>query len=202
MMKRGSSATPFESHKTGRIAQKSRNAVNKRGSSATPFLSPPQLKRLQTLYSQAARTSLEFGRSDDRSARLAWASANLKRPVTSFSELTNKEANDLIALLQAALGMPQDDHARGTAGRRNSQSASTQLVTAESLARVTDAITRLGWTQQRFDAWLHSQSSPLARTVNRVRIAPTNPKIVTQAHANRVWWALKQMLKREGKWNA
>jgi hypothetical protein len=171
------------------------------------------LKRLQTLYSQAARTSLEFGRGDDRNVRLCWATQVLKRDIASFRDLTSKEANELIGLLQAALGMPQDDRARGTSGRRRPTTEACpersrrdrrpdQMVTAADLARIQDAITRLGWNQQRFDAWLRSQSSPLARLLNGVRIAPTNPKIITLAQANRVWWALKKMLKREGKWNA
>ena len=105
----------------------------------------------------------------------------------------------------------QDDNAtnqaRGTEGRkpkaagRDGACPVSTMAGAEDIARIEDALTRLGWDQKRLEAWLRSPSSPLARKVAGGRsIAPSNPKIRTVGEANRVWWGLKRLLKRAGCW--
>jgi hypothetical protein len=174
---------------------------------ATPAGSPSgaQLRALQTLYSKwQARTLDET--SDPRALRLAWASESLGRNVSSFKDLTNKEAYQLINVLKTSLGQAINErpsrhrirsrdlaHAAGTAGRRGAQSAVSYMVSPEDLARIENAIARLGWTRDRFEMWLRSSTSPLALKADR--------QIRTVADANRVWWALKNMLKQAGCWH-
>ena len=50
------------------------------------------------------------------------------------------------------------------------------------------------WTQDQLNAWLRSASSPLGVT--------DTPQIRTVGEANRVWWALKAMLRRSGRWQS
>lgn len=160
-----------------------------------------QLRRLQTLY--AASISRELGGDSSREARLCWASNAVGRSISSFSDLTNGEANELIDSLQIELGqafepalparMRDRDRAQaaGTEGRKDAPRNSTTLVSPEDLKRVHDAAARLGWTEEQLERWLHSKSSPLKGS----------SAIRTLGEANRVWWALKNMLKHEGKWN-
>jgi hypothetical protein len=54
--------------------------------------------------------------------------------------------------------------------------------------RIQDAIERLGWGQEHFNNWLASPTSPLRARGGQIR---------TQADANRVWWALKSILRRQ-----
>ena len=165
-----------------------------------------QLVALQTLYSQYARKSLDVV-GDQRKARLWWASQNCGRKIDSFKSLTTPEVDSLIRLLKTSLGQPLDRPARqrrprhrrrdraqaaGTEGRRGLKSATTTLVSAEDLARIDDAISRLGWTRERFDAFLKSSSSPLH--------GRANPEIRTLGDANAVWWGMKALLKHDGKW--
>jgi hypothetical protein len=170
-------------------------------------ISRAQLIALQSLWSQYARHSLDAV-GDERAARLEWASKNCGRKIASFNDLHGDEAASLITLLKTSLGQPVDHRRRrqprvrdrqraqaaGTEGRRGSASTSVTLVSADDLARIDDAITRLGWTRQRFDAWLRSDSSPLGKVAN--------PQIRTLGDANKVWWPMKAMLKRAGKWHA
>jgi hypothetical protein len=168
-------------------------------------ISKGQLIALQSLWAQHARHSLDVS-TNDRAARLAWASDQVKHPVASFSDLTLDEARSLIDLLSKSLGQPNTGKRRwrprmrdreraqaaGTEGRRGFDSATKTMVSAEDLARIEDAITRLGWTRERFDAWLRSDSSPLGHV--------SNPQIRTLGDANKIWWPMKAMLKRAGKW--
>ena len=170
-------------------------------------ISKRQLGRLQTLYAAFARR--EIGMSDSREERLSWASSRLQRPVTSFSALTSSDANFLIDGLQEALGIlastrPRPhpysrldrDQARraGIDGRSDGQefAAAPQLASAADLEVIESYYHRLDWSRDQFDAWLRSPRSPLKH-----KAAPT---IATLADANRVRWALKQMLIRAGKW--
>jgi hypothetical protein len=177
-------------------------------------ISAAQLTKLQTLWGQyAAREvlnhasqcgSLPFG--DPRALRLEWASKRLGRQITSFKECTKSEANILISALNAFLGLSTKSEGysstraararqRGREGRRNSGNALT-LASTEDFERIQRATERLGWSQAQFDAWLRSPSSPLKRG----NLSPTNPQIRTQADTNRVWWAMKRLLQRAGKW--
>jgi hypothetical protein len=72
------------------------------------------------------------------------------------------------------------------------QTSVVYMVSADDLARIENAISRLGWTRDRLDAWLRSSSSPLA--------SKSDPQIRTLADANRVWWGLKSLLKKAGCW--
>lgn len=169
-------------------------------------ITPAQLKRLQTEWGQYARRTLLAG--DEREERLKWASGAIGRRVASFSDLTFGEAKRLIRALNGMLGIPEKRrirsaeraHAAGTEGRRGSESTSVTLVSAEDLADIYEMIARLGWDQARFEAWLRSSSSPLAKKFDGARVPPSDPTIRTLYQANRVRWALKGMLKRAGKW--
>lgn len=159
-------------------------------------ISSAQLRRAQVLFSQYARRTLDVT-EDLRTARLHYASELTKREISSFSELTRREAHTLINTLQRAMGIetrPRDrNRARGmgTDGRRGASSVTLTMASQADLDRIQSALDRLGWTKERYEKWLASPSSPLrART-----------EIHTQADANRVWWALKGMIRREGGWN-
>jgi hypothetical protein len=158
-----------------------------------------QRVKLQTLWSQYARRSLDVITVGDRAARLAWASDVIQRPIASFNDLSRLEAARAISALNRALGMAahqkrrksrEGAQAAGTHGRRGSDRKATEIVGPEDLARIQRALDRLGWDQRRFDAWLASPSSPIGRKT----------QIKTVADANRTWWALKGMLEAKGLW--
>lgn len=150
------------------------------------LISSPQLAKLQTLWSQHAQRSLDVI-DDPRTARLNWASSVLHRAIPSFKELTAAEAAQLIDELGAALGYANRDRAwhQGTDGRRNiSRTRVSTMASVSDLSRIQDAVRRLGWTQEQFETWLGSRTSPIGG----------RKEIRTLADANRVWWALKRML--------
>jgi hypothetical protein len=172
------------------------------------YISKAQLVKLQTLWRQSPwRQEPGPPAAAEREARLAWASELLGREVRSFNELTRREAAKAIDSLSGAEPLhhgdteTRRDQARGMEGRKRNRTAgdgcatrSITLAGAEDIARIEDALMRLGWDQRRFEAWLRSPSSPLARKV-------ANPKLRTVWEANRVWWALKRLLKRAGEWH-
>jgi hypothetical protein len=162
-----------------------------------------QLGRLQTLYAQFARREIGIGQS--REERLAWATQRLRKPIESFRDLSSADAAFLIDGLHESLGIPvgakprprlDRDQARraGVDGRRDSQefASAPQLASAADLEVIDNYSARLGWTWAQLEVWLRSPRSPLKH-----KSAPT---ITTSADANRVRWALKQMLVRAGKW--
>lgn len=162
-------------------------------------INPAQLKRLQTLYSQLARHTQQGA---DRAARLEWAQGFVGRALSSFRELTADEARRLIDAAQGQTGTKYPSRKRmdrdaadrhGRDGRRDGGEfkAAPQMVSAEDLAVIERFYARLGWTRDRFDAWLRSPSSPLKKS---------DPAIRTKADANRVRWALKGMLHDAGLW--
>jgi hypothetical protein len=156
-------------------------------------ISKRHLVKLQVLWQQHAARDLSAG--DPRLERLRWASQIVGRKISSFKDLTSREANSCISALNGALGLPlnsnerQRSRQRGTQGRKNSGNVVT-LATTEDFQRIESAKHRLGWTQEQLDAWLRSPSSPLGKRF----------QIRTQSDANRVWWAMKRLLKRAGKW--
>jgi hypothetical protein len=158
-----------------------------------------QLVALQTLWSQYARRSLDVTRGNERDERLRWASENIGRQITSFKNLSVDEAAKLIDMLQLANGRQprarsqSRARAAGTHGRRGNKSNTTEIASAADLKRIQDALTRLGWDQTRFESWLQSASSPLGQR--------SNIQLRTVADANRVWWALKRLLKQAGQWS-
>lgn len=159
---------------------------------------------LQTLYSQWEKHSLLPENEDRRAGRLKWASDSVGRPLNSFSALSHSEARELIDTLKGSMGQPLTEtpnpwrhirsrdraHAAGTAGRVDEDRRFVQLANADDFARIHVAIQRLGWTSERYEAWLRSKSSPLAG----------NDQVRTVAEANKIWWALKNMLIRSGEW--
>jgi hypothetical protein len=166
-------------------------------------ISKAMMARLQVLYSQlAAHTD----QGADRAARLAWASA-LVRPngpaLASFKELSSADAAFLIDTLQGQLGVQAPapprrrldrDAARkaGTEGRRGYRTNELTMASAADIARVDKIRERIGWSREQFDAWLRSQRSPLQHR--------SSPRIISLGDANQVWWALKRIAKRMGKW--
>jgi hypothetical protein len=165
-----------------------------------------QIKALQTLCGQWQKHALDAG-DDPRAARLAWASVNTGRDISSFSDLTRDEARLLIDLMKGSLGQPigkqpqpwrrinsrERAQAAGTAGRKDKTVSFIQMASPDDLARVNELVRRLAWTQEQFNAWLKSPRSPLGSTDKAV--------IRTAAQANRIYWALKAMLVRAGDWH-
>jgi hypothetical protein len=165
-------------------------------------ISPEQLKRLQTLYSQFAAASPD-PRTRSREERLLWASLIVGRQVESFGELTVAEAKTAIDRLQKDMGQSRKrprkkmDAERaqrhGTDGRHDSSFGNApRLAEAYDLEQIEGYYTRLGWSRDTFDSWLRSPRSPLGRK--------SQPQIRTVAHANQVRWALKRMLQKKGLW--
>jgi hypothetical protein len=161
-------------------------------------ISPDQLKKLQTLYGQLVRHT---DQGADRVSRIAWAQQLVSRPICTFSDLTSDEAHQLIDTLQGQLGIAAPHKRRlsrraaqaaGTEGRKGFDSNETTLAGAAEFKRIQYALDQLGWNQAQFDAWLRSSRSPLPRKAN--------PVLRTLYDANRVWWALKRILKSQGKW--
>jgi hypothetical protein len=168
-----------------------------------------QLKRVQVLYSQFAARSFDAGPS--REARIAWASEKLGRSITSFSDLSKDDAHKLIDTLQGGLGIAPsprrrrprtNSQAAGTEGRRDNTANMRTMPTQEDWDRIQNALTRLQWSTAQYEAWLRSVRSPLARKMGKTRVAPTDITLRTLHDTNRVWWALKQMLKARGLWTA
>ena len=164
-----------------------------------------QLTALQALYSRWAGHTQD-GIGNARAERLRWASEATGRAIQSFSELTRDEARGLIDSLKGSMGQPLNEKpdpwrpitsrersaAAGTAGRRRSKSSLIQMAGPDDFARIDEALIRLGWPRDRYEAWLNSQRSPLA--------GRSSTTLHTVAEVNRVWWALKSMLKRSGRW--
>jgi hypothetical protein len=157
--------------------------------STNASISAAQLAKLQTLWSQHARHSLDVP-DDSRQERLVWASAAVGRKISSFKDLTLDEASHLIDALAAAAGIITRDraHAMGTDGRRGARRRVLVIASQADQRRIQDAVERLGWDQEHFNNWLASTTSPLKSREKQVR---------TQADANRVWWALKSILRRQ-----
>jgi hypothetical protein len=165
-----------------------------------------QLGALQVLYMKWSAAGFAPDQDEHaRTTRLAWASENVGRSVSSFSDLTRDEARRLIDLLKTFLGQkltrPSSPWRRireripaqlaGTAGRKGIDSALVQLSSADDLARIAEVLERLGWDEERCQKWLLSARSPLRGSDRMIR---------TLADANRVYWALKAMVVRCGRW--
>lgn len=165
-------------------------------------ISDAQLKRLQTVYAQFARKTLDA--SPSRADRLAWASENTGRTIQSFSQLSFSEAQLLIDRIQGVLGVKApakkkerlSRHAAqqaGTAGRHDAEATNeTTMASAADLARIAHILSLIGWDQPQLEAWLRSSRTPLR--------GRGNPVIRTLADANKVWWALKRIAQRKGVW--
>lgn len=138
--------------------------------------------------------------TDERAARLAWASGVVGRTITSFAELRSDEAALLIETMKKALGQetrpairrkrPDRDTAQlyGTAGRRRSSSKEIRLVDEPTLLLIVKLCEQLAWNEQRLDGFLRGSTSPVRSGVIR-----------TLDEANRVIWALRGMLRRKEK---
>ena len=164
-----------------------------------PEITPRQLKTLQALFGLYARRILVLANADERMVRLAWASKTIGREVASFSELRGKEAARLIDVLKVALGQAikspvrkrlnrEDAMARGAHGRRGHKAKVEMMATPDALEEVARLREHLGWTEQQFEGWLRSRSSPLC--------GRGEPKLLTIGDCNRVRWALHAMLRR------
>jgi hypothetical protein len=164
-----------------------------------------QIQALQALYAKWEAHGLPA--ADSRAARLEWASENVGRQIASFNDLSRDEARALIDALKGALGQPlkQQPHAwrrirsreraqaAGTAGRHGVSSSVIQMASLDDQARIDEAIRRLGWTREGYETWLRSSSSPLH--------GMSAAAVLTVGEANKVWWALKAMLRRSGRWH-
>lgn len=163
-------------------------------------ISAAQLKALQSLWGAYARHSPDAGDGDPRAARLAWASGHVGRELASFSELRADEGTRLIDLLKQALGQqpktwrrPRDRESARAAGRHGRKGIVVEvpvIAAAEDIARVHDMRERVGMSVEGFSSWLRSRSSPLGRFGDAT--------LRTVADCNKVYWALKSMLRRAG----
>ena len=163
-------------------------------------ITTPQLKRLQVLYTQFERHSLDCP-GPSREARMRWASEALGRPVASFKDLQLAEAIRLIDGLQQALGTKvpsksprrkqtrHDGEKKGTEGRHDQLHAESTLVGPEDLRRIQRDLDELSWDQARLQAFLASPRGPNNHSTS----------IRTLGDANRVHWALKRIRSRSLK---
>ena len=155
-------------------------------------ISPAQLRALQTLWNPfACQAQLD---AKDRAARIAWVSSAIGREIESFSDLEASEAAQLIDRLKRELGQEIKPVSRrpsrrlaqayGTAGRRGRMEKEIRMADGETLRTIDVLLRALGWSRERFDAFLRSPKSPVRSGVIR-----------TLAEANRVIWALKNILR-------
>lgn len=155
-----------------------------------------QITKAQVLWCQYAQQTGVAGAAK-RETRLEWVGTFLQRQVASFKELTRNEGEKLIDELLRLTGRGVHDRMRansmGTDGRRGKKSKQATLASQQDLDRIREATSRLGWSEDRLERWLHSPCSPLRST---------SKEIHTLADANRVWWALKNMIKGANKWVA
>jgi hypothetical protein len=161
-------------------------------------ISPEQLKRLHTLWAMLCRHA--HIDPQDRDARLGWFTGAVGRPVTSSKQLTRDEATGLITEIQKHLPpelltrrRPDRRTARsyGTAGRRKQGAGSREqektidLIDAPTWKLLGKLLADLGWDRARLDAFVISPHGP--------------QRLATLADANKVIWALKQMVRRKSK---
>ena len=170
----------------------------------TLYITKGQITRLQILFGQYAAATI--GVENTRDARLAWASAELHRPlacpVRSFSALAFGEAGSLIDGLQTLLGVKAPPRRKtraaarraGLDGRRIGAAefaAQPEIASAADLDMIARFYQRLGYDRAGFDAFLGSSRSPLGKR--------SNPAVRTSADANKVIFALKRMLDRQAR---
>lgn len=161
---------------------------------------PQKLRALQVLYSLFSEKFPAETDGGSREQRIAWASRHVGREITSFNQLTNGEAAQLIEFLKTTLGQKTSARlersrsrllamARGTAGRKGSVESIAIMASPEDLAEVARMRERVGMTSEQFDSWMRSRKSPNGGRGSMLR---------TVADCNKVRWALKSMLKRAG----
>jgi hypothetical protein len=158
------------------------------------LITKAQLTRLQTLYSQWERHSLDAPGAD-RCSRIAWAGAQVGREIASFSDLAMDEGKRLIDQLQSAVGhkhpsrrtrRPQtrrDGQKKGTEGRHDQIHTETTLAGPSEFSRIQRDLDRLGWDEARLWAFLRSSKGPNHGSIF----------IRTLGDANRIHWALKRI---------
>lgn len=154
-------------------------------------ITTPQLRRLQTLYSQFERHTLD-ALGPGRTSRLEWATQACGRRIDSFKDITLVEGKRLIEQLQGVLNVKAPNisprrqsrkHGQklGTEGRRDQIHTETTIAGPNEFALIKRDLDRLGWDQARLDRLLQSPRSPLRGAT----------KITTLAQANKLHWALK-----------
>jgi hypothetical protein len=165
-------------------------------------ITPAQLGRLQTLYAQFAAREIGMD-AKDRDARVRWATERLRKPVSSFKNLTMEDAGFLIDGLQTALGVkaPLKTRLNRTAARRAGLDGradgaefddNQQMATAADLARIQRVLEQLAWDDAGLRKFLDSPRSPLAKRASK--------QIRTTRDANKVYWALKRIAQAKGLW--
>src|SRR5437868_2604059 len=88
-------------------------------------INPKQLIRLQVLYTQFERHTLDV--ESGREARIAWASQQTGRAIASFKDLTLDEGKRLIDGLQRMLGVKSPNKSpRKRMGRKSAEKAGTE----------------------------------------------------------------------------
>ena len=86
-------------------------------------ITTPQLRRLQTLYSQFERHTLD-ALGPGRTSRLEWATQACGRRIDSFKDITLVEGKRLIEQLQGVLNVK----APNISPRRQSRTASLSVI--------------------------------------------------------------------------
>lgn len=163
-----------------------------------------QLKKLMTLFGHAFRAGTvpipdspgESRPIDVRAQRIGFLTGVVKRSISSSKDLTQAEAETAIRALTKMVPahlntrkrkppMPRDRAQElGTAGRKGFN-AGTSLAGAEEWKRISALLAELNWTMKTLEEHLQSNRSPIGK----------GGKILTMAHANRVRWALKNILR-------
>jgi hypothetical protein len=142
-------------------------------------INPAQLKRLQVLYGQYERHSLDLS-GKSREERLEWASERVGRKIASFKDLSLDEGRKLIDTLQGILQVKAPSK---TPRRRDQATNDVVLIGEGDLDRIKQQLTRLGWDQAQLERFLLGSRSPLKGRA----------QLRTLSDANRVYWALKHI---------
>ena len=160
----------------------------------TQPITAPQLRRLQTLYAQFERHTLDAS-GPGRASRLQWASEACGRVIGSFKDLTVEEGKRLIDRIQGVLNVkaPNKSPRRqsrkhgqklGTEGRRDQIHNETTLAGPAEFALIQRDLDRLGWSVERMNSFLfHSARGPLSGKT----------QIRTLGDANKAHWAMKNL---------
>jgi hypothetical protein len=165
-------------------------------------ITPKQLTRLQVLYSQLA--AHELGVGTDRESRMRWATERLRKPVTSFRNLSVDDAGYLIDSIRTHLGvkaplkkrLPRDQARRaGLDGRKDGieYKNAPEMVRESDLRVIQRLLSELNWGEDSLRKLLDGGRSPLGKRADK--------QIRTVSDANHVIWALKRFARQRANAN-
>ena len=151
-------------------------------------LSPRQLTCIQALWAQRMRGAGIAGADECRELRHAYLREVTAGRATSTKELTFADAKRVIErLLRDAGGQIKDSagaRAAGTHGRRGADRRVSMLATKGQIDLLVSYASRLGWNDERLDAFIERQLG-------------AHRQVRTVADINKVLWGLKSMVRRQ-----